>query len=162
MAVQNPIWNGAAPNSEFEVIFSKPSSSNTENTIPNEPAASVSVTLSIIICPRICLGVAPMALRIPISVVLSFTVTIIMFETPMAPARMVPRPISSTSMFSPRNRLSTIPNNCSVFTRPSAGLSVGSNLCSRATIWRILSSREDIFTPFLPVIAIRSTLEPPL
>ena len=65
---------------------------STENIIPRAPADTVRITLSDIIWPRIILGVAPIARRIPISVVLSLTVTIMILDTPTAPARRVPRP----------------------------------------------------------------------
>ena len=78
------------------------------NSSPSIPATAVSTMLSQMICERIIFGVAPMALRIPISVVRSRTVTIMMFETPMIPASRVPIPISQIRKFTPLNRLSII------------------------------------------------------
>ncbi len=52
--------------------------------------------------------------RMPISVVRSFTVTIMMLETPMAPARRVPMPTSQMRKLTPLNRLSSIWKSTSV------------------------------------------------
>ena len=46
------------------------------------------------ICCRISFGRAPIARRIPIAVVRSFTVTIMILDTPIAPASNVPNPTS--------------------------------------------------------------------
>ena len=101
----------------------------TEITRPMEPAVNVRMTLSDMICPRIILGVAPMALRIPISVVLSFTVTIMILDTPMAPARRVPSPTSHIRILTPLNKLSTMANICAVFITNIADLSSGLTRC---------------------------------
>ena len=89
------------------------------------PATSVSTVLSAIICPRICRGVAPMARRMPISVVRSFTLTIIMLDTPITPASSVPRPMSQMRKFTPLNRLFMIPKMSCVFSRNMACSSSG-------------------------------------
>ena len=78
----------------------------TPKMMPLMPATRVRRILSEMICERIILGVAPMARRMPISVVRSFTVTIMMLETPMAPARRVPIPTSQMRKLTPLNRLS--------------------------------------------------------
>ena len=78
------------------------------------PAMAVRSMLSEMICERMLRGVAPIARRMPISVVRSRTVTIMMFDTPMAPASSVPMPTSQMSMLTPRNMLSTIENIISV------------------------------------------------
>ena len=82
--------------------------------------------LSEIICERIVRGVAPMARRIPISVVRSRTVTIIMFDTPMAPASSVPSPTSQIRKFTPLKRLSSNWKRISVLKTVTAFSSVGS------------------------------------
>ena len=75
----------------------------TAKSIPLIPATEVSTILSLMICPRMLCGVAPIARRMPISVVRSFTVTIMMFETPMAPANNVPIPTSHINKLTPEN-----------------------------------------------------------
>ena len=99
---------------------------STPNRIPLMPATNVSTILSDMICPNIILGVAPMARRIPISVVRSRTVTIMMFDTPMAPASSVPRPTSQIRKLTPFIRLSNIWNISSVFITIAPCSSVGS------------------------------------
>ena len=154
IAVLKGIWNAASPPVAFSNILSR----NTANTIPALPAASVRATLSAIICESISPGMAPMARRIPISTVRSFTVTIMMLLTPMHPASSVPRPTSQIRKLSPRNRLSTIMNNCSVLRSCIASVSSGSNECSRAITRRTRSSSEDILIPDLPLTQIISTV----
>ena len=129
----------------------------TAKRMPLIPATSVSTILSEMICERIIFGVAPMARRIPISVVLSRTVTIIMFETPMAPANSVPRPTSHIRMLTPLNRLLIIWNISSVLKTPQPSSSVGSTKCALAMVSRIRGVIFDITTPGLPVAAIKST-----
>ena len=104
---------------------STPYRMSTLNTMPPMPATSVSTVLSAIICPRIWRGVAPMARRMPISVVRSFTLTIIMLDTPITPASKVPRPMSQMRKFTPLNRLSIIPKMSCVFRRNIACSSSG-------------------------------------
>ena len=70
-------------------------------------------------------GRAPMARRIPISVVRSFTVTIMMFDTPIAPASRVPKPTIQINTWIPVNRLSIIENMASAFSFITACLSSG-------------------------------------
>ena len=72
------------------------------------------------------LGVAPIARRMPISVVRSLTVTIMMLDTPMAPANKVPMPTSHIRKFTPLKRLSTMPNITSLLNTVIAFSSVGS------------------------------------
>ena len=98
----------------------------TAKSRPLMPATSVSTTLSVIICDRITRGVAPMARRMPISVVRSRTVTIMMFDTPMAPASKVPMPTSQTRKLTPENKLSIMPNITSVLNIETPVSSVGS------------------------------------
>ena len=95
-------------------------------------------------------GVAPMALRMPISVVLSFTVTIIMLLTPMTPARMVPKPMRRMRKFTPLNRLSTTEKSSSVYRMVIACLSSGLNLCSRAMIPRNFPRVPRVIFPTWP------------
>ena len=71
------------------------------------------------------LGRAPMARRMPISVVRSFTVTIMIFDTPMAPASKVPKPTIQIRIWIPVNKLSTMENIASAFRYISACLSLG-------------------------------------
>ena len=101
---------------------------STENTIPETPDAMVSEMLSIMICDNMSDGVAPIARRMPISVVRSRTVTIMMLLTPMAPASIVPNPTSRIRKFTPRKRLSTRENISSVLSTKRACLSAGLNL----------------------------------
>ena len=67
-----------------------------------------------------------MALRIPISVVRSRTVTIMMFDTPMAPASKVPKPTSHIRKLTPLNMLSINWNSSSVLNIIAPCSSVGS------------------------------------
>ena len=77
------------------------------------------------ICRRMSPGCAPMARRMPISVVRSFTVTIMMLLTPMAPASNVPSPTIHPRMRTPENRLSIMLNMASALTCTKAWLSSG-------------------------------------
>ena len=126
MAVQKPIWKWAARMPSSVLASSSIWRIITAKSIPLMPATSVSTMLSEIICERIILGVAPMARRIPISVVRSRTVTIIMFDTPMAPASSVPRPTSQMRKLTPLNRLSSNWNSTSVLKTIAPCSSVGS------------------------------------
>lgn len=114
MAVQNFTWKWAVTMPSDVLPSSSISSIITENSMPLMPATAVSMTLSVIICPRMLRGVAPMARRMPISVVRSRTVTIMMLLTPMAPASSVPMPTSSMRKFTPLKRLSSMPKSTSV------------------------------------------------
>ena len=105
-------------------------------------------------------GVAPMARRIPISVVRSFTVTIMMLLTPMAPARSVPMPTSMMRKFTPENRLSSIPNITSELNTLMAFSSVGSIWCAFAMTRRIFDVMSLIATPRFAVTAMRCTVSP--
>ena len=125
----------------------------TPKRIPLIPATAVSRMLSEIICERIVFGVAPMARRIPISVVLSLTVTIMMLDTPMAPARRVPMPMSQMRKLTPLKRLSSIAKSNSVLNRVTAFSSVGSTVWARAITVLIRSVMELITTPGLAVTA---------
>ena len=126
IAVQKPIWKCAfrIPSSVFPI--SSMCRMSTPKRMPLMPATNVSTILSEIICERIIFGVAPMALRIPISVVRSRTVTIMMFDTPIAPARRVPRPTSQMRKFTPLNRLSSNWKSISVLNTIAPCSSVGS------------------------------------
>ena len=127
----------------------------TAKRIPLIPATEVSTILSLMICPRMLCGVAPIARRMPISVVRSFTVTIMMFETPMAPANNVPIPTSHISKLTPENKLSTNPNITSVLNTVTAFSSVGSIWCARATTSRMRGAILLITTPGLAVALIK-------
>ena len=94
------------------------------------PATVVNTTLSDRICERMTRGVAPMARRMPISVVRSRTVIIMILETPIAPASRVPIPTSHIRKLTPLKRLSSMENMTSVFTSVMAFSSVGSILCA--------------------------------
>ena len=126
IAVQNPIWKWAVRTPSLVAASSAPERISTVNMIPSAPAVIVSTMLSLIIWPRIILGVAPMARRIPIYEVLSFTVTIMMFDTPMAPARRVPRPMRRIMISTPFIRLSIIVKILSELTENRAWSSSGS------------------------------------
>ena len=71
-------------------------------------------TASWMIMNTIEVGVAPSALRTPISLVRSLTAIIMMFDTPTTPAASVPRPITITNVeiiqnsFENRSKLSTL------------------------------------------------------
>ena len=93
--------------------------------IPNIPAIVVSTILSDRICCRISFGRAPIARRIPISVVRSSTGTIMILDTPIAPASNVPNPTIQTNILMPLNKLSTIENIASAFRYITACLSLG-------------------------------------
>ena len=60
-------------------------------------------------------GVAPSALRMPISFVRSFTAIIMMFETPTTPASNVPMPITHTKMRMPPMRFTKRWNSTTAF-----------------------------------------------
>ena len=89
------------------------------------PATVVSTILSERICCRISLGRAPIARRMPISVVRSLTVTIIMLDTPIAPANKVPRPTIQIRMRVPVIRVSIMENIASALRNMIACLSSG-------------------------------------
>ena len=76
------------------------------------PATNVSTTPSESICTIMSRGFAPMARRIPISCVRSFTITHMMFPTPMIPASRLPIPTNMARSIIPINNPSTI-LNCS-------------------------------------------------
>ena len=161
-AVQKRTWKCAATIPSAVLPSSSISSTSTAKSIPLMPATAVSITLSDIICPRMFFGVAPMARRMPISVVLSLTVTIIMLLTPIAPASRVPMPTSSMRKFTPEKRLSSMPNSTSVLNKVTAFSSVGSILWACATTVRILSVMLLMVTPRCAVTHIRCTLSPRL
>ena len=89
------------------------------------PATVVSTILSERICCRISLGRAPIARRMPISVVRSLTVTIIMLDTPIAPANKVPKPTIQIRMRVPVIRVSIMENIASALRNMTACLSSG-------------------------------------
>ena len=103
--------------------------------------------LSRMIWERMSRGVAPMARRMPISVVRSLTVTIMMLLTPITPARMVPSPTSQIRKLTPLKRLSTRANICSVLMMTIACLSLGSKKCCCEMICRIRGSSSEIRMP---------------
>ena len=90
------------------------------------PATVVRSTLSATIWDSIMRGVAPMARRMPISDVRSFTVTIMMLDTPTEPASNVPMPTSHTRKFTPENKLSSMAKSTSVLKTMIPCSSVGS------------------------------------
>ena len=114
MAVQKSTWKWAVRMPSVVFAISSICRMATPKMMPLMPATRVRRILSEMICERIILGVAPMARRMPISVVRSFTVTIMMLETPMAPARRVPIPTSQMRKLTPLNRLSSIWKSTSV------------------------------------------------
>ena len=126
------------------------------------PATPVSKILSEIIWDSIMRGVAPIARRMPISTVRSLTVTIMMLDTPMAPARSVPMPISHIRKLTPLKRLSMIPKSTSVLNTMIPFSSVGSMRCPRAIVALIRGVMSLMTTPGAPVTARMSTLLPRL
>ena len=135
---------------------------STTKRMPLMPAMAVRSMLSEMICERMLRGVAPIARRMPISVVRSRTVTIMMFDTPMAPASSVPMPTSQMSMLTPRNMLSTIENIISVLNIITPLSSFGLTSCACAITLRIRSVMSLIFTPGFPVMQSKSMLCPRL
>ena len=123
--------------------------------MPAIPAMAVSTTLSEMIWERMLRGVAPIARRMPISVVRSRTVTIMMFDTPMAPASNVPMPTSHTRKLTPVKRLSSMPNITSVLNTITPLSSSGSTWWARATTSRSLGVMLLMVTPRLAVRQIR-------
>ena len=89
--------------------------------------------LSLMIIVKMSMGVAPMARRMPISVVRSLTVTTMMLLTPMAPEKRVPKPISHTRMLTPWKRLSIIEKMASALTVSTACVSSGWMVWMRLT-----------------------------
>ena len=126
------------------------------------PATAVRMILSLMICERMSVGVAPIARRMPISVVRSRTVTIIMLETPIAPASSVPMPTSHMRKFTPEKRLSSSPKSTSVLNTMTAFSSSGATLCALAMTSRMRCESSFIFVPGFAVAQIRSTLSPRL
>ena len=153
MAVQNPTWKWAVRMPSEVLASSSICRRLTPKSIPLIPATAVRRMLSDNICESIILGVAPMARRIPISVVRSFTVTIMIFETPMAPASKVPIPMSHIRKLTPLNRLSSMVKSSSVLKSVTAFSSVGSTVCALAITVRMRSVMELITTPGLAVTA---------
>jgi len=98
--------------------------------MPDMPAMMVNTILSERIWFIMSLGLAPMARRMPISVVRSLTVTIIILLTPMAPANNVPNPTIQLKILMPLNRLSIMLNIASAFTVTKACLSSGWIRCA--------------------------------
>ena len=160
IAAQKLIWKCAVSTPSVVEPSSSISRTNTVKRMPIIPATMVRTTLSAIICERMFDGVAPMARRIPISVVRSFTVTIMMLLTPMAPARSVPMPTSMMRKFTPENRLSSIPNITSELNTLMAFSSVGSIWCAFAMTRRIFDVMSLIATPRFAVTAMRCTVSP--
>ena len=97
----------------------------------DSPATKVSTMPSMTIWNRMSKGVAPMALRMPISMVRSFTTTIMMLLTPMAPASRVPIPTNHIKKFTPLKRLSMILKIGSMLSIKSAWSSSGAMVCFR-------------------------------
>ena len=162
MAVQKSTWKWAVRMPSVVLPTSSICRMATPKRMPLMPATRVRRILSEMICERIILGVAPMARRMPISVVRSFTVTIMMLETPMAPARRVPMPTSQMRKLTPLNRLSSIWKRTSVLNTIMPFSSVGSMLWALATVSLIRWAMLLITTPGLPVVAMMSTALPRL
>ena len=68
------------------------------HNMPIYPNRAVVITLSVIISFSICHGLAPMAFLTPNSLVRSFTVISMMFDTPTIPLRSVKRPITHSAV----------------------------------------------------------------
>ena len=130
----NEIWNEASC-PEAAVSVSTPWSSSTAKAMPKSPAMMVSTMLSTMICVRMFEGLAPMARRMPISLVRSRTVTIMMLLTPIAPDSRVPMPMSHTRISMPRNRLSTMRNMTSMLNEKRACVSVGEMRWAFLMMW---------------------------
>ena len=102
------------------------------------PAMPVRNTASCVIIAMIDSGVAPSALRTPISLVRSLTAIIMMFDTPTTPAASVPRPMITTKNEMIQNSFENR-SNCSTlsWTRAACGSS-GENWW-RSASWPTIS-----------------------
>ena len=160
MAVQKPTWKCAFKMPSSVLPNSNICNIRTAKRMPLIPATKVNTILSEIICDNIILGVAPIARRIPISVVRSRTVTIMMFETPMAPASRVPRPTSQMRKLTPLKRLSSIWKSTSVLNTIAPCSSVGSTKWALAIVSRMRGDNLLITVPGRPVAAMRSISVP--
>jgi hypothetical protein len=87
---------------------------------PNRPAISVSTIDSFITIATIDDGVAPSALRTPISLVRSLTVISMMFDTPTTPASRVAPPTTQLTTTSTRNSMLSLPNSTNRLNEPIA------------------------------------------
>ena len=154
IAVQKGIWKCASRIPSSVLAISSICRMATAKRMPLMPDTSVRTILSEIICERIILGVAPIARRIPISVVRSRTVTIMIFDTPMAPANSVPSPTSQMRKLTPLKSDSSTWKSTSVLNTITPCSSVGSTRWARATVARTWSVTLLITTPGRPVIAI--------
>ena len=147
IAVQKFTWKWAVRMPSFVFATSSICRMATPKRMPVMPATRVRMTLSEMICESIIFGVAPMARRMPISVVRSLTVTIMMLLTPMAPASNVPMPTSQMRKLTPLKRLSSIWKSTSVLNTITPFSSVGSTEWARATMALMRSVIELITTP---------------
>ena len=93
-AVQKPIWKCELTIPSVVFASSASCKMTTAKSKPLIPDTAVSRILSLIIWLNMLRGVAPIARRMPISVVRSLTVTIMILDTPIAPASKVPMPTS--------------------------------------------------------------------
>jgi hypothetical protein len=111
-------------------------------------------------------GVAPMALRMPISRVRSATVIIMMLLTPMAPANMVRTPTTQVRPEMPRKRLLIFLNSFCRLKLPKACLSSGwmrwrafsasSTSCSISAEEPLLPTRMAMVPRRLAVLKVRA------
>ncbi len=130
--------------------------------MPAIPATAVSIIPSDRICTIISDGFAPIARRIPISCVRSFTMTHMMFPMPIMPASRVLKPMKRASSDTPVNRLSTIANCSEISNISIAGSSSGDMAWRIDRTRRMRGLRFDIFSPSLATIITTSTLSPRL
>ena len=111
-----------------------------------KPEIEAKTTLSLIICFMITIGVAPSALLIPISWVLSRTVTNIILLTPTIPANKVPKPTIHINVLIPPNSIEKLSNISFKLNEPTPSLSVGDTLLRSFKKLKILGSSSDILT----------------
>ena len=101
-------------------ILSNKSKRKTPALNPSKPAKAVSTKLSLMTCEMMSKGLAPKALRTPISLVRSFTVTIMILLIPIIPDSKVPMPTSQTKMSIPVNSRLNVLNCAAILTTPIA------------------------------------------
>ena len=88
--------------------------------MPVRPAIVVSTTDSFMIIDTTENGVAPSALRTPISLVRSLTVISMMFDTPTTPASSVAPPTTQLITTSTMKNVSSLPNSTNMLNEPIA------------------------------------------
>jgi len=117
---------GSRKNSLPGTTLAMPSMRNTPSTRPIHPASAVMKTASRMTWPTTLAGVAPKALRMPISRVRSFTTMSMMLLTPTMPAMSEPMPTNQRKAVIPLKMLLMVPTFSTLLFTHSARSSVGS------------------------------------